>query len=138
MLMNKPLTIGRLAKTAAVNIETIRYYERRGIIEQPPTPAQGFRTYPQETLERILFIKRSQELGFTLDEIANLLSLGDAHCLEVQEMAEGKLASVRDKIADLRRLETVLDNLVTQCRTNPDQSHCPIVEALLPDDNTST
>jgi len=130
-------TIGELAKVASVNVETIRYYERRGLIEQPVKPEQGYRTYSRETLVRILFIKRAQELGFTLEEIANLLSLGDAHCLEVQEMAEGKLASVRAKIADLRRLETVLDNLVIQCRTNPDQSHCPIVESLLPDDKST-
>lgn len=138
MALKNVFSIGQLAQAASVNVETIRYYERRELIEQPVKPEQGHRVYPLETLERILFIKRAQELGFTLEEIANLLSLGEAHCLEVKEMAEGKLASVRAKIADMRRLETVLDNLVTQCRTNPDQSHCPIVESLLPDDNKTT
>ncbi len=130
--MKNPFTIGLLAKAADVNIETIRYYERRGLIDQPVKPERGYRTYPLKTLERVLFIKRAQELGFTLEEIDNLLSLGDAHCPEVREIAEGKLTSVREKIADLRRLENVLDDLVTQCKTNPDHSHCPIVESLLP------
>ena len=126
-------TISNLADAAGVNIETIRYYERRGLITQPPKPAQGYRTYPQTTLARILFIKRAQELGFTLEEIANLLSLGEAHCPEVQELAAQKLASVRAKMADLRRLEIVLDDLLNQCATNPDQTHCPIIESLQPD-----
>ncbi|MBI4006700.1 MAG: Hg(II)-responsive transcriptional regulator [Gammaproteobacteria bacterium] len=130
--MNKLLTIGRLAKLVCVNVETIRYYQHRGLIEQPTKPEQGYRTYSQKTLERILFIKRAQELGFTLDEVANLLALGESPCQEVQEMAGQKIASVRAKIADLHRLEVVLDNLLTQCRSNPDQTHCPIVESLLP------
>jgi MerR family transcriptional regulator, mercuric resistance operon regulatory protein len=138
MALPNVFSIGQLAQAASVNVETIRYYERRELIEQPVKPEQGHRAYPLESLERILFIKRAQELGFTLDEIASLLSLGEAHCFEVKEMAEGKLANVRTKIADMRRLETVLDNLVTQCRTNPDHSHCPIVKSLLPDDNKTT
>ena len=131
--MNENYTIGQLAKAAGVNVETIRYYERRGLISQPPKPAEGYRTYPQTTLARILFIKRAQELGFTLGEINNLLSLGESHCSEVQELAEAKLASVREKINDLHRLEQVLEELVTQCRTNPDNAACPIVESLQPD-----
>jgi MerR family mercuric resistance operon transcriptional regulator len=83
-------------------------------------------------LARILFIKRAQELGFTLEEINNLLSLGESHCSEVQELAEAKLASVREKINDLHRLQQVLEELVTQCRTNSDNAACPIVESLQP------
>jgi MerR family mercuric resistance operon transcriptional regulator len=127
------LTISKLAQAARVSVETIRYYERLGLIEQPPKPAQGYRTYPKVTLERVLFIKRAQDLGFSLEEIDNLLSLGESHCSEVQALAEGKLASVREKINDLRRLELVLEDLVTQCRTNPDNTACPIVESLQPD-----
>lgn len=130
--MNENHTIGQLAKTAGVNVETIRYYERRGLIRQPPKPAEGYRTYPNATLARILFIKRAQELGFTLEEINNLLSLGESHCSEVQVLAEAKLASVREKINDLHRLQQVLEELVTQCRTNPDNAACPIVESLQP------
>lgn len=131
--MNENHTIGQLAKTAGVNVETIRYYERRGLIRQPLEPAEGYRTYPNETLARILFIKRAQELGFTLEEINNLLSLGESHCSEIQELAEARLASVREKINDLHRLEQVLEELVTKCRTNPDNAACPIVESLQPD-----
>ncbi|PSU44559.1 Hg(II)-responsive transcriptional regulator [Photobacterium frigidiphilum] len=128
------MKISDLAKAANVNVETIRYYERRGLITQPLKPEQGYREYSKIPLERIQFIKRAQELGFTLEEIANLLLLGEGHCLSVQEIAEHKLASVRAKIADLNRLESVLDNLVTQCKCNPSESSCPIVETLLPND----
>lgn len=125
-------TIGQLAKVATVNVETIRYYERRGLIVQPPKPTGGYRTYSRATEARILFIKRAQELGFTLEEIANLLELRESPCQEVQGMAAQKLANVRDKLADLRRLETVLDDLLNQCAVNPDQTHCPIIDSLQP------
>ena len=132
--MNKALTIGMLAKRAAVNVETIRYYERRGLIQQPAKPAQGYRLYPAATQQRLLFIKRAQELGFSLEEVANLLSLGEANCQQVQNMAEEKIIKVRAKISDLLRMETVLDTLLNQCRNNPDSSPCPIVDSLLPQD----
>jgi MerR family mercuric resistance operon transcriptional regulator len=130
-------SISQLATTAGVNVETIRYYERRCLIVQPSKPAHGYRTYPKATLARIFFIKRAQELGFTLKEIENLLSLGESHCVEVQKLAEVKLTSVRAKIDDLRRLERVLDDLVEQCRTNPENAACPIVESLQPDSDDS-
>lgn len=130
-------SIGKLAQAAQVSVETIRYYERCGLITQPPKPAQGYRTYTKATLARILFIKRAQELGFTLEEIENLLVLGESHCSEVQELAESKLVSVRSKINDLCRLERVLEGLVTQCRSNPDNTACPIVESLQPDKDLS-
>ena len=135
--MNENYTIGQLAEAASVNVETIRYYERRGLIAQPPKPTEGSRTYSRATLARILFIKRAQELGFTLEEIANLLELGESPCREVQGMAAQKLASVRAKLADLRRLEIVLDDLLNQCAVNLDQTHCPIIESLQPDDNNA-
>ena len=130
-------TISQLAKSAGVNVETIRYYERRGLIEQPDKPAEGYRRYPETTLNRIRFIKRAQELGFSLEEITNLLTLGQSHCSEVQELAEGKLVSVRAKINDLRRLERVLEDLIAQCRSNPYSTACPIVESLQPDSDLS-
>ena len=133
--MSQVLTIGNLAKKVQISVETIRFYERRRLIEQPQKPTEGYRVYPAETLNRIQFIKRAKELGFTLDEITNLLALGESPCLEVQGMAEVKLDQVRAKINDLHRLKTVLDNLLMQCRTNPDESNCPIVESLLPADN---
>lgn len=123
-------SISQLAKSASVGVEIIRYYERRSLIEQPEKPSTGYRRYPQITLKRILFIKRAQELGFTLDEIANLLLIGDSSCAAVHGLAEQKLVSVRDKIRDLLKLETFLSSLVTQCATNTDQTCCPIIESL--------
>ncbi|WP_043316164.1 Hg(II)-responsive transcriptional regulator [Microbulbifer sp. HZ11] len=130
---NEALTIGRLARAAGVHVETVRYYERRGLIEQPAKPAQGHRAYSRATLERLLFIKRAQELGFTLQEIAGLLALGGRQCAEVQAMAAEKLAAVEAKIADLQRLQAVLDRLVRSCKANRSHGPCPIVETLLPD-----
>ena len=127
-------TIGQLAKAAGVNVEFIRYYERCGLITQPPKPAQGYRTYIKATLARILFIKSAQELGFTLEEIDNLLALGESHCSEVNELAESKLVSVLAKNNDLLRLEQVLAELVTQCHSTPENAACPIVETLQPID----
>ncbi|HAW93652.1 MAG: Hg(II)-responsive transcriptional regulator [Rheinheimera sp.] len=127
-------TISQLANSASVNVETVRYYERRGLIEQPDKPTGGYRRYPVTTLNRIIFIKRAQELGFTLEEISNLLTLNDAPCREVQDLASQKLTGVRAKMADLRRLELVLNNLINQCTTNPNQAHCPIIDSLLPED----
>lgn len=126
-------SIGQLAKAAGVNVETVRYYERRGLIEQPDKPTEGYRHYPEATAQRIRFIKRAQELGFTLEEITNLLTLNDTPCQEVQNMASQKLTSVRAKIADLCRLEIVLTDLLNQCVANPDQAHCPLIESLLPE-----
>ncbi|GAB1259704.1 Hg(II)-responsive transcriptional regulator [Teredinibacter haidensis] len=125
-------TISRLAKELGVNIETIRFYERKGLIQQPPKPTTGYRHYPSETVNRIHFIKRAQELGFTLDEIVHLLSLEDSPCSEVQTLANNKLEKVRSKILDLRRLENALEVLLSQCHENDDKSHCPIIDSLQP------
>tara|TARA_R110002096_G_scaffold152824_6_gene316094 strand:+ start:13934 stop:14320 length:387 start_codon:yes stop_codon:yes gene_type:complete len=125
-------TISKVAKALAINVETVRFYERRGLIEQPAKPELGYRHYPDDTINRIRFIKRSQELGFTLDEIANLLNLNDSPCVQVQELAEHKLAAVKEKMADLRRLEKALKALLLQCHSNEDDSHCPIIDSLQP------
>ncbi len=134
MRQQQTFSIGQLAAAAGVNIETVRYYTRRGLIEQPTKPKHGYRVYPRPTLKRILFIKRAQELGFTLAEIANLLALEGTPCREVQEMARQKLVGVSAKIADLSRLASVLDELIARCESNQDQTHCPIIDSLLPAD----
>ena len=126
-------TISKVAKELGINIESIRFYERRGLIEQPLKPEQGYRHYPEETVNRIRFIKRSQELGFTLDEIVHLVQLNDQPCGQVQELAEHKLATVQEKIANLRHLEQALIELVAQCHSNQDDNHCPIIDSLQPD-----
>ncbi|MEE8577760.1 MAG: MerR family transcriptional regulator, partial [candidate division Zixibacteria bacterium] len=92
------LTIGRLASAAAINVETIRYYERRGLIEQPAKPRVGYRLYDNETLQRLLFIKRAKTLGFSLDEIENLLTLSEGQCADVQTLAEQKLDRIKAKV----------------------------------------
>ncbi len=127
-----PRTIGKLAKQAGVNIETIRFYERKGLIEQPAKPLSGYRHYPDETLRRIYFIKHSQALGFTLSEIGSLLQLNDMPCGQVQELAENKLLSVQQKIADLQSLQQALNKLLRQCENNKDKSCCPIIDSLQP------
>ncbi|WP_201600015.1 Hg(II)-responsive transcriptional regulator [Psychrobacter submarinus] len=125
-------TISKLAKALNINVETVRFYERRALITQPPKPDTGYRHYPEETVNRIRFIKRAQELGFTLDEISNLLSLNDYPCSQVQDLAELKLIAVKEKMADLRRLEKALKALLAQCQSNDDDSHCPIIDSLQP------
>jgi len=125
-------TISKLAKELNINIETVRFYERRGLIKQPHKPAQGYRHYPDDTVNRIQFIKRSQELGFTLNEIDHLLSLNDQPCGQVQEMAESKLSTVQAKMKDLRRLEKALKVLLTQCKSNKNNDHCPVIDSLQP------
>ena len=126
------LTIGNLASSAGVNVETIRYYERRGLIDQPVKPKNGYRRYDTTILDRILFIKKAQGLGFQLDEIKNLLSLANGHCSEIQSLAESKLGDVQAKVKDLQRLETVLTDLVRQCNARVNKADCPIIDALLP------
>ena len=123
------LTIGKLANAAGVNVETIRFYERKGLIAQPQKPAEGFRQYPSEALQRVRFIKRAQELGFTLNEIINLLKLGDGDCQEVQSLAKLKLTLIRKKIADLQCLESNLSHLIDQCSSTSNLS-CPIVDSF--------
>ncbi len=125
-------TISKVASELGINIETVRFYERRGLIDQPIKPEVGYRHYPDDTVNRIRFIKRSQELGFALDEIANLLSLNDKPCSQVQELAEQKLSAVKEKMADLQRLEKALNGLLVQCDNNEDDNRCPIIESLQP------
>tara|TARA_R110000764_G_scaffold239476_1_gene339000 strand:- start:2720 stop:3106 length:387 start_codon:yes stop_codon:yes gene_type:complete len=123
-------TISKVAKELEINIETVRFYERRGLIKQPIKPDVGCRHYPQETINRIRFIKRAQELGFTLNEITNLLNLNDNPCHQVQDLAELKLQTVRKKKDDLCRLEKVLMVQLAQCQKNSDEQYCPIIDAL--------
>ena len=128
--MAKPLTIGFLANAANVSIETIRYYQRVGLIQEPPKPATGYRVYSTATIDRIKFIKRAQGLGFSLKEIAELLELGDGHCADVQHRAEVKKVQVEEQIRDLIRLKETLNVLIQSCQSDPENTHCPIVDTL--------
>ena len=129
-MKNKPLTIGHLAKAAEVNVETIRYYQRVKLITEPNKPTQGYRIYPEETLKRIKFIKRAQQLGFSLKEIEELLHLGEGHCEDVRQLAEVKRTQIDKQINDLKNLRNTLSQLITSCKSDSDNSHCAIVETL--------
>ena len=124
------LTIGRLAKAAEVNVETIRYYQRVGLIVEPVKPLEGFRIYPNETINRIRFIKRAQKLGFSLQDITNLLELGDGHCDDVREQAEAKLGQIETQIKDLQAMRKTLKKLITECTSGNESGSCPIVQSL--------
>mgnify|MGYP000489432539 CR=1 FL=1 len=125
-------TISKIAKEIGINIETVRFYERKGLIKQPVKPLQGYRQYPTETVNRIRFIRRSQELGFTLNEIKGLLSLNDNPCNQVEALAKKKLVAVQTKQADLQLLEKALLEHISQCQNNEDDTCCPIIDSLQP------
>lgn len=127
------LTIGQLAKQADVNVETVRYYERRGLIPEPPRRDSGYRQYSQDFVLRIQFIKRAQELGFSLKEIEELLALqveSKAVCDDVREQAQLKIADVEAKIQMLQRIKNTLTELVIACEENELTDECPILNAL--------
>ncbi|MGF6092296.1 Hg(II)-responsive transcriptional regulator [Pseudomonas sp. 18173] len=125
------LSIGKLAQAAGVNIETIRYYQRRGLLDEPPKPLSGFRRYLPEQVKRLRFIKRAQALGFTLDEVRALLTLDAAcTCSETRALAVRKLALIERKIADLVAMRQVLGGLVEQCDAGDGGSDCPIIDVL--------
>jgi MerR family mercuric resistance operon transcriptional regulator len=124
------LTIGKLAKQTKVTIETVRYYQRKGLLDEPVKPATGYRQYPAEAIARIQFIKRAQLCGFALKEILELLSMDGGHCTDVREMAEQKRQQIDDQIKDLTALRNVLDGLVKGCQSNPSTEHCSLIDTL--------
>lgn len=125
------MTIGRLAKEVGINIDTIRYYERNGLIPEPVRRASGYREYQVADLRRLRFILRAKDLGFTLAEIGELLSLsGDKDVRGVKRRAEQRLEQVEYKIKELQRVRRGLKTLVDACPGHGDLEHCPIVAAL--------
>jgi MerR family mercuric resistance operon transcriptional regulator len=126
----KGITIGTLARKAGVNIETIRYYQRRGLLLEPPKPIEGYRLYPLDSIQRILFIKRAQRLGFSLEEIINLLRLGEGSCNDVKSVAMQKLSLIEDRLSDLGRMRQTLLDLVQRCDSGQNQAGCPLVASL--------
>jgi len=127
------LTIGQVAKAAHVNVETLRYYERRGIVPRPPRGPSLYRHYPDDTVPRVQFVKHAQELGFSLREIGGLLSLratSKARCADVRRRAEIKIGEVETKIRALRAIRSALKGLVSQCDGKSPASACPILESL--------
>ena len=129
------LTIGEVARGSGLGVETVRYYEREGLIPEPGRSESGYRQFPPETVERLRFIAHSKQLGFSLKEIRELLALrietpsADA-CDEVRERAQIKLREVQDRIAALRRMEDVLTGLIRSCRARAATDPCPILASL--------
>jgi MerR family transcriptional regulator, copper efflux regulator len=129
----KSLTIGRLAKQSQVNVETVRYYERRGLLPAPARGESGYRQYPEDIITRIKFIKGAQVVGFTLKEIEELLSLRvdpKTSCSDIRGRAEDKINEIDSKIQSLRKMKKALITLKAACRGRGPTSDCPILEAL--------
>jgi len=130
-----PLTIGQVARRAGVGIETVRFYEREGLLEKPARKKSGYRQYQEDVVARLRFIKRAKELGFSLKEIKELLSLRvdpETTCAEVRRKAEAKIVDVDEKIQALRRIKKALVNLTTACSGRGPISECAILEAIEP------
>jgi Hg(II)-responsive transcriptional regulator len=132
-MSEKPLTINITAKKAGIGVETIRYYQRIGLINKPEKPLAGYRVYSEKTVSRLRFIQRAKELGFSLAEISTLLALGDGRCMETKELAVHKLEIIKSKISDLQSMASTLEKLIQSCESNPDYQGCPIITALQKD-----
>lgn len=127
------LTIGQLAERSGVGVETLRFYEREGLIAEPRRRPSGYRQYPPEVVRRVWFIRHAKELGFSLKEISELLSLRvdpNSACRDVRERAQTKIADIEGKIESLERMREALQRLVKKCRGKGPTSECPILEEL--------
>jgi MerR family mercuric resistance operon transcriptional regulator len=127
------MTIGELARSAGVHVETVRYYERCGLVPQPARRPSGYRVYSADSVARIRFIKNAQELGFSLAEIKKLLELridANTNCGEVRRQAQIKLSELNDKIRALQQIQHALLQLVAACEEGGPQGECPILDAL--------
>ena len=131
--MAASLKIGEVATRAGVGVETLRYYERRGLLAEPKRTSKGYRSYEPEAVRLVRFIKRAQELGFTLEEIKELIALRDGAgtCREAREAASVKLEDIKDKIESLRSMQRALEELVRTCSGGAKTTRqCPILEAM--------
>ena len=129
----RPLTIGQVARQAEVGVETVRFYERQGLLDEPARRESGYRQYPEEVVARLRFIRRAKELGFSLKEIKELLALRvdpTTTCREVKERAEAKIADIEGKIASLLRMKKALSKVTAVCRGQGPTGECPILDAL--------
>mgnify|MGYP001092206371 CR=1 FL=1 len=127
------LTIGQLAREAGVNVQTVRYYERRGLLAEPPRRESGYREFPESDVARLGFIRRAQALGFTLAEIGELLSLRvdpQTTSADVHARVEAKLKDVGEKMAELKRIRSALKELATSCKSHGPVGECPFLDAL--------
>jgi MerR family mercuric resistance operon transcriptional regulator len=125
------LTISRLARLAGVNLETVRYYERRGLLPEPPRTQAGYRQFPPDAAQRLRFIKRAQELGFSLEEIRDLLVLRvePGNCVDVRARAQAKIADIEEKMKTLAAMKSTLRTLIHQCERSASDG-CVILASL--------
>ena len=133
LLFMKAMTIGEVAKAAEIGVETVRFYEREGLIAEPPRRRSGYRQYPADTVRRLRFIRRAKELGFTLAEIGELHDLRvdpTKSCADVRTVGRAKMADIESKMLDLARIQAALTELVRTCRGKGPTSDCPILDAL--------
>ncbi len=124
---------GELAHQAGVNKETIRFYEKKGLLSDPARTESGYRQYTQKDLDRLVFIKNAKELGFALSEIKELLAIADGDiykCCDVRKIAENKLEHIDNQLKHLRKLRTTLSKLMTECQRADTIKDCPIIETL--------
>ncbi len=132
----KALTIGKVAKQAGIGVETIRFYERRGLLEEPPRNDSGYRQYPPEAVVKLRFIKKAKQLGFSLKEIEELIALRhkqDATCGDIKAQAEERINNIEERIRDLSKMKEALVELTRQCSGNKGPvTECPILTALEP------
>src|SRR5687767_1534954 len=129
----KSLRIGDVAKRAGVNLETVRFYERKGLLPRPPRGRSGYRAFSEDAVRRVRMIKRTQALGFSLKEITELLAIGvdpDGTCADVRERTMAKLANIDVKIAELRRMKKALAAMAEKCPGRGPSSACPLLESL--------
>lgn len=125
------MTIGQVSTEADVHVETIRYYQRMGLVGEPPRPPGGIRHYDRKTVARLRFIRRAQQLGFSLEEVRNLLALDDGQsCRETRVLAEKKLGVIETRLADLRRMQKLLRSLIADCNSGKRPRACPIIATL--------
>jgi len=129
--MSAPYTIGHLAKAAEVNVETIRYYQRRGLLTEPERMVSSIRRYSDTDLDRLRFIRHAQSAGFTLDEIAGLLQLrSQVCCAKTRTLAAAKLEVIDQRLNELAQLRADLTKWVGECDANPTNERCPVIEHL--------
>ncbi len=135
------LTIGQVARRASVHLDTVRYYERRGLLPLPPRTAAGYRQFPPDTVRRVAFIKRAQALGFTLEEISGLLALRvtpGPGCTTVERRARSAIARLDGQLADLERMRRALGKLADACRVQHATDECPLLDAIEPQEEDET
>lgn len=130
----KTVKIGEIAKRSGIGVETIRFYEREGLLQEPERRPSGYRQYDESTVERLDYIRRTKELGFTLAEIRELLELSFAahsHCDHIRQRADTKIADIEEKIRSLQQMKRSLGKIVKRCRAENSAEHCPLVHKTM-------